>query len=226
VTPVAQTRAAADTAAWRWARPAAAVVAGAFAIHVLNGTVIERAVLGFTDYRDYADAGLLADALGSAPWVASGLGHLATAAAVVVLAVAIRARFADSAGARADLAHGFALVAAVGFGLDGIGNLSAAQAAALLAEVNPESAAAATIALSVVVVAVNALAIASLGVVWWLLWAMARAEGLTPRWPATLFAVAGTTGLVMVFVVLPVYLLFYLVAAVALAWVAPRWSAA
>lgn len=220
------TQARVDTSAWRWARPAAAVIAVAFAIHTVNGTVIERTLLGFSDYRDYADAELLADALGSPPWIASGLGHLATAAAVVVLAVAIRARFVASAGPRADLAHGFALVAAAGFGLDGIGNLSAGQATRLLAEVNPESAAAATLALSVVVVAVNALAIASLGIVWWLLWAMVRAEGLAPRWPATLFAVAGTTGLVMAFVVLPAYLLFYLVAAAALAWVAPRWSAA
>jgi hypothetical protein len=212
-------------ARWEWVRPAATVIAVAFTVHLVNGLLIEPTWLGFESYQDYADATLLADAVGSAAWIASGLGHLATAAAVVVLAVVLRDRFAGVDPTRASLLHGFALVAAAGFALDGIGNLSAGQATHLLAEANPASAEAAFVALSVLVVAVNALAIASLGVVWWLLWSLARSAAVAPRWPAVLAAVAGTAGLVMALVVLPVYLLLYWAAAVSLAWVAPRWAA-
>ena len=50
------------------------IMATAFVVHVLNGLVIERLVLDLRRFQDYADVDLLARAINSVPWRASGLG--------------------------------------------------------------------------------------------------------------------------------------------------------
>ena len=186
---------------------AAFVVAGAFTIHVLNGLVIERTVLHLTSYDDYAKVDKIAEAVGSAPWRLSGLGHLCTGFAMVVLAVGIRQWMDDRGSRLGPLAHGAALVSSAGFVLNGLSNLLGAQAAHLVADQNPAVRDAVFAGFGVFVPIFNALGIVTLGWVCLLVGRFVWVEAVLPRWFAVLSFVAGVAGVAFAFAYVPVYLL-------------------
>ena len=64
---------------------AALLIFVAFAMHNLNGAFIEPRYLGFGSYADYADLAKLMNASRAVPWLLSGLGHVATGFAMVIL---------------------------------------------------------------------------------------------------------------------------------------------
>jgi hypothetical protein len=186
---------------------AAFVIAAAFGVHAVNGLVVERLVLGFTSFADYADAELLADAIGSWPWRASGLAHLATAAAMVAVAVLSRPWLDHGSATRASAAHAFALLSATGFALNGIAAGLGAQVVGLLEEQNPASASSAVIAFSVLVPVVNGLAIVAMACVVATISLHLRSEGALGPAASTGTAVVVLSGLVMAVAYVPAYLL-------------------
>jgi hypothetical protein len=72
---------------------AALVIFAAFSIHNLNGAYIEPTYLGFASYADYADLGKLTNASRALPWLASGLGHVASGFAMVILTLGVYATY-------------------------------------------------------------------------------------------------------------------------------------
>ncbi len=204
-------------------RYAALVVFLAFAMHNLNGAFIEPRYLGFESYGDYARADKLMNASRAVPWLLSGLGHVATGFALVVLGLGVHARYRDVRPAAAQLALAAALLAATGFLLTGVSHVIGRQTLFLLADANPDLAATAYMTATVVRIWVNALAQIGLG--WFavqLAW-LGRKTGTLPRAFVAFGFLSGGAGLLMTVAYVPVYLYTVLVWAL---WLAVVWRRA
>lgn len=185
---------------------AALVVGLAFAVHNVNGAWIEPRYLGFSGYADYADLGKLMNASRAWPWLASGLGHVATGFAMVILALGVHARFRAARPAAASVALAAGMLSATGFLLTGISHVIGRQTLLLLAEANPGHAETAYLAATVVRIWVNGLAQIGLG--WFALqvsWCGLK-TGTLPRAFCGYGFVSGAAGLVMAVAYVPVYL--------------------
>src|SRR6476620_9619591 len=122
----------------RHASIAALVMAVCFTIHAVNGLIVERFFLGFEKYTDYADVDKLGDALGSVPWLASGVAHLVTGVAVVVLGVNLARVISPSRPRLAEYLRYATAVAAVGFTMLGVADVQGSQTMNLIVDQNPE----------------------------------------------------------------------------------------
>ncbi len=201
---------------------AALVIAAAFAMHNLNGAWIEPRYLGFTGYADYADLGQLVNASRSWPWLASGIGHLSSGFAMVVLALGVFGIHRDRCPGAALIALAAGLLSATGFLLLGLSHVIGRQTLMLLADANPGLSDAAYMAATVVRIWVNALAQVGLG--WFavqLSWCALRTATL-PRAFAWYGYLCGASGLLMAVAYLPLYLFTVLVWAPWLAWLLLR----
>jgi hypothetical protein len=200
---------------------AAAVIAAAFAMHNLNGAVIEPRLLGFASYADYADLARLQAASRAWPWLLSGIGHVASGFAVVLLGLATWRRYRDRYPEAALVAAAAALLAGAGFLLVGISHVIGRQTLFLLADANPPALRdAAYTAATVVRIWVNALAQIGLG--WFavqLAWC-GRASGELSRSFVAFSFLSGACGLLMAVAYIPIYLYTVLVWA---AWLAFAW---
>ena len=202
-------------------RYAAVVVFLAFAMHNLNGAFIEPRYLGFGSYADYARADKLMAASRAIPWLLSGLGHVATGFAMVVLGLGIHARYRAARPAAAQVALAAAGLAAVGFLLTGVSHVIGRQTLFLLADANPDLAASAYMTATVVRIWVNGLAQIGLG--WlavqlaWLGWR----TGTLPRAFLAFSLLSGTAGLLMALAYIPVYLFTVLIWSL---WLAVAWA--
>lgn len=190
---------------------AALVIFLAFAMHNLNGAVIEPRLLSFDSYADYASLEKLMAASRAWPWLASGLGHVATGFAMVVLTLGVYARYRELRPSAALLALGAGLVSAVGFFLIGISHVIGRQTLFLLADANPDMAKTAYMTATVIRIWVNGLAQVGLG--WFavqLSWCAWHTRTL-PRSFAVYGFLSGVAGLVMAVAYIPVYLFTVLV---------------
>jgi hypothetical protein len=186
----------------------ALVICMAFLVHNINALYIEPNFLGFKDPRiDYADLDKLKNALGSLPWRLSGLGHLLSGFACVVLGLSARQLFRDSRLAAARLLPGAGLVAGVGFLLTAITDQAGAGAVKLLAAQNPELEDAAYLSLSIVRIIFNCLAQVGLGWFAWQLGFCGLKTGMLPRGFCWFGYLSGLTGLLMAVTFIPTYLL-------------------
>jgi hypothetical protein len=205
------------------ARYAALVIFIAFAMHNLNGAVIEPRYLGFGSYADYADLGKLMNASRATPWLLSGLGHVATGFAVVILGLGVHARYRDQRPAAAQIALAAALLAATGFLLTGISHVIGRQTLFLLSDANPQLQESAYMTATVVRIWVNGLAQIGLG--WFavqLSW-LGLKTGTLSRAFVVFGFLSGAAGLVMAVAYIPVYLFTVLVWAL---WLALVWRRA
>jgi hypothetical protein len=185
---------------------AALVIGLAFAMHNLNGAWIEPRYLGFDSYADYADLGKLMNASRAWPWLASGLGHVASGFAMVILALGVYATYRELRPAAALIALAAGLLAATGFLLTGISHVIGRQTLFLLADANPPLAQTAYTAATVVRIWVNGLAQIGLG---WFALQLAWCGWTTRTLPRAFCAygcVSGAAGLVMAVAYVPVYL--------------------
>lgn len=205
----------------RSARYAALVIFVAFAMHNLNGAYIEPRYLGFGSYADYADLGKLMNASRAVPWLLSGLGHVATGFAMVILGLGVHARYREARPAAAQVALAAAMLAATGFLLTGISHVIGRQTLFLLSDANPELKESAYMTATVVRIWVNGLAQIGLG--WfavqlsWLGWK----TGTLPRAFVLFGFLSGAAGLLMAVAYIPVYLFTVLVWAL---WLAVVWQ--
>lgn len=202
---------------------AALVIFAAFAMHNLNGAFIEPRYLGFGSYADYADLGKLMNASRAVPWLLSGLGHVATGFAMVILGLGVHARYRDQRPAAAQVALAAAMLAATGFLLTGISHVIGRQTLFLLSDANPEMQESAYMTATVVRIWVNGLAQIGLG--WfavqlsWLGWK----TGTLPRAFLLFGFLSGAAGLLMAVAYIPIYLFTVLVWAL---WLAVVWGRA
>jgi hypothetical protein len=187
------------------------VIAAAFLVHSINGLIVERFVLDIRSFTDYAEVDKLGEAIGSWPWRISGLGHLATCFAMVVVAVGVRRWMVARASSLADYAHGFALLSALGFAANGVASGLGAHVVDLLEERNQELAGTAIVAYSVLVPVVNGVAIVCLGVVILLLARFLGQQHLAGRGFVRYSWVTGASALVMAVAYVPAYLFLVLV---------------
>jgi hypothetical protein len=195
----------------RWLAYAAFVIAAAFTMHSLNGLIIERTVLHLKTFNDYASVPLLKGAIGSWPWRLSGLGHLLSGFAMVVVALELRRWMDDRDWHQARAVQAFALLSATGFLLNGIASGLGAQVVHLLSTQNPADADSAIVTYSFVVPVVNGLAIVCLGVVVILIARFAAEQGIFGRGFVIYSWITGVAGLVMAFAYLPAYLFLDLI---------------
>jgi hypothetical protein len=199
----------------------AAVIAAAFAMHNLNGAWIEPRYLGFGSYADYADLAKLQAASRAWPWLLSGIGHVASGFAVVVLGLATWRRYQARLPEAALVAMAAALLAGTGFLLVGISHVIGRQTLFLLADANSSALRdVAYTAATVIRIWVNALAQIGLG--WFtvqLAWC-GRKTGELPRSFIGFSFVSGACGLLMAVAYIPVYLYTVLIWA---AWLAVAW---
>lgn len=183
----------------------------AFLVHNINALYVEPNLLGFEDPAvDYAKVEKLQNAMTSVPWLLSGLGHLLTGFAVLVLGFATHTRFVEARPIAARLALGAAIVAACGFLLTGISSMLGAQALELLVEQNPDQTRSMFLAASIARISFNGLAIVSMG--WFALqlsWCGLQTREL-PRGFCYLGYLAASCGLLMAFAYIPIYLSVYL----------------
>ena len=185
---------------------AALVMFAAFAVHNLNGAYIEPRYLGFGSYADYADLAKLSNASRALPWLASGIGHVATGLAMVVLAAGAHGWFRRATPAAALLLLATGLLAATGFLLLGISHVIGRQTLFLLTDANPGMRDAAYLTASIVRIYFNGLAQVALG--WFavqLSWS-GLATGALPRAFCRYGYVSGAAGLLMAVAYIPVYL--------------------
>lgn len=191
---------------------AALVICTAFLVHNVNALYIEPNFLGFKDPRvDYADLAKLKNALGSLPWRLSGLGHLLSGFACVVLGLSARRWFSDSKLTAARLLPGAGFVAGVGFLLTAITDQAGSGAVKLLSAQNPELEDAAYLSLSIVRIIFNCLAQVGLG---WFAWQLSFCGLRTKMLPKAFCYfgfLSGFTGLIMALSFVPVYLLAVLI---------------
>ncbi len=202
---------------------AAAVIAAAFAMHNLNGAWIEPRYLGFGSYADYADLAKLQAASRAWPWLLSGIGHVASGFAVVILGLATGRRYQERLPEAALVATAAALLAGTGFLLVGISHVIGRQTLFLLADANSSALRdVAYTAATVVRIWVNALAQIGLG--WFavqLAWC-GRKTGELPRSFVGFSFFSGACGLLMAVAYIPVYLYTVLIWAAWLVIVWPR----
>lgn len=200
---------------------AALMIFVAFAMHNLNGAFIEPRYLGFGSYADYANLGKLMNASRAVPWLLSGLGHVATGFATVILGLGVHARYRDVRPAAAQIALAAAMLAATGFLLTGISHVIGRQTLFLLSDGNPDLQESAYMTATVVRIWVNGLAQIGLG--WftvqlsWLGWK----TGTLPRAFVLFGCLSGAAGLLMAVAYIPVYLFTVLVWAL---WLAVAWG--
>lgn len=190
---------------------AALVIALAFAVHNVNGGWIEPRYLGFASYADYADLGKLTHASRAWPWLASGLGHVATGFAMVVLATGMLTRYRRAHCAAAHLAFGAGLLSAAGFLLLGVSHVIGRQSLFLLADANPALADSAYMAMTVARIVFNGLAQVALG--WFaaeISWCGLKVGDL-PRAFCYYGYLSGAAGLLMAVAYVPVYLFTVLI---------------
>jgi hypothetical protein len=185
---------------------AALVIFIAFAMHNLNGAWIEPRYLGFASYADYADLGKLMNASRALPWLFSGVGHVATGFAMVVLTMGVFSMYRDRHAAAALLALGAGLLSATGFTLLGVSHVIGRQTLFLLAGANPGLGETAYMTATVIRIAFNGLAQVMLG--WFavqLSWCGMRTRSLPAAfiWYGYL---SGVAGLLMAVAYIPVYL--------------------
>ena len=89
---------------------AAFIIFLAFLMHNVNALYIEPQILGFEDPRvDYAKVEKLQNAMGSIPWTLSGIGHILSGFAAIVLGFATRQIFVESHPVAGRLALGAAI---------------------------------------------------------------------------------------------------------------------
>jgi hypothetical protein len=190
----------------RGAGIAALVIFAAFAMHTLNALYVEPRYLGFTSYADYALAAKLENASRSLPWLLSGLGHVLSGFAMVILALGAHAMFRELRPIAAGVALCAGQLAAVGFLLLGISHVAGRQALFLLADANPMLSDSAYMAATVARISFNALAQVGLG--WFALqlsWCIIRTRVLSMSF-AVYGLLSGAAGLLMAFAYIPVYL--------------------
>jgi hypothetical protein len=196
---------------------AALVVALAFAMHNLNGAWIEPRLLGFGEYGDYARLDKLKNASRAWPWLASGIGHVATGFAMVVLALGALAAYGERRPAAARIAFAAGLLSAAGFLLLGLSHVIGRQSLFLLGDANPALRESAYMTATVVRIVFNRLAQVALGsFAIALSWCGLRTRTL----PASFCGygyLSGAAGLLMAVAYIPVYLYTVLVWA---AWLA------
>jgi len=185
---------------------AALVICAAFAVHNLNGAWIEPTYLGFAGYGDYADLAKLQGASRALPWLASGLGHLFSGFAMVVLALGAFARFRATRPATAGLLVSAGLVAAVGFLLLGFSHVIGRQSLFLLGDRNPAMRDPLYATATFVRILFNSLAQVGLGAFAMLLSACAWRDRALPRAFCGYGYLSGAAGLAMAFAYVPVYL--------------------
>lgn len=190
---------------------AALVIGLAFLVHNVNGAWIEPRYLGFSGYADYANLALLMRASRSWPWLASGLGHVASGFAMVVLTLGAWVRWRERCPAAALVALAAGLLAACGFLLTGISHVIGRQTLLMLSAANPGMEATAYMAATVVRIWVNGLAQIGLG--WFALqvsWC-GLTTGTLPRTFCGFGFVSGAAGLLMAVAYLPFYLFTVLI---------------
>ncbi len=197
----------------------ALVICAAFLVHNINGAYVEPQILGFEDpTRDYARVDMLRRAIGSGPWLASGLGHFLSGFACVPLALWAFHAFRYHTPVAAAFALVAGLFAGAGFLLGGITDLLGSQSAGLFASVNPDYGDEIYLADSIVRVVLNGFAIVSFG--WFaaqLSWA-AWHTGAMSRWQVGCGYLAAAAALLFAVVYVPVYLPLYLLWSGWLAW--------
>jgi hypothetical protein len=190
---------------------AAFVIGLAFAMHNLNGAFIEPRYLGFASYADYAQLDKLMNASRAVPWLLSGLGHVASGFAMVILGLGVHARYREMRPAAAQIALAAALLSAVGFLLTGISHVIGRQTLFLLSDANPELQRSAYMTATVIRIWVNGLAQTALG--WfavqlsWLGWQTRT----LPRAFVVFGLLSGAAGLAMAVAHVPVYLFTVLI---------------
>jgi hypothetical protein len=191
---------------------AAAVIFLAFLVHNVNALYIEPTFLGFKDPAvDYANVAKLKNAIGSLPWTLSGLGHLFSGFACVVLGLAARQMFRDYKSAAGRLLLGAGFVAGIGFLLTGIADLAGNGAVKVLVAQNPDLERGAYLAASVARIVYNGLAQVGLG---WFAWQLSWCAGKTGMLPKSFCwfgYLSGFSGLAMGVIFLPLYLQLVLI---------------
>jgi hypothetical protein len=198
---------------------AALVVFAAFAMHSLNALYIEPNYLGFRNpATDYADLEKLKNAIGSAPWTLSGIGHLLSGFALVYLALCAREMFREHKLVAARVALVAGVISAVGFLLTGISDLvggglfrSPFAAVTLIGRQNPDIERAAYAAQALARISYNALAQVGLG--WYAVlvsWCGLK-TGLLGRWLCYFGYFSGFCGMIMGVMFVPLYLYTVLV---------------
>ncbi len=185
---------------------AALVIGLAFAMHNLNGAWIEPKYLGFASYADYADLAKLMNASRAWPWLLSGLGHVASGFAMVILALGAWAAYRSHRPAAALIALAAGLLSAAGFLLLGLSHVIGRQSLFLLADANPDLGESAYMAATVMRITVNGLAQVGLG--WFavqLSWCGLKTSTL-PKAFCWYGILSGAAGLLMAIAYIPVYL--------------------
>lgn len=197
--------------ALRAAGIAALLIFSAFAIHNLNGAWIEPRYLGFAGYSDYADLAKLQHASRALPWLFSGLGHVVSGFAMVILALGTYLGYRERQPYAALLALCAGILAAAGFLLLGLSHVIGRQALFLLTDANPELRDPAYMATTLARIWFNSLAQVSLGAFAMVLsWCGQRTATLP--WSFVVFGyLSGTAGLLMAVAYVPVYLFTVLV---------------
>ena len=195
------------SAAW-----AAAVICLAFLVHNVNALYVEPTYLGFKNPAvDYANIDKLKNAIGSVPWTLSGLGHLFSGFACVVLALTGRQLYRESRPAAGRLLLGAGMVAGIGFFLTGISDLAGGGAVKLLSAQNPDLQRAAYLSASIARIVYNCLAQVGLGwFAWQLSWCGLK-TGTLPKSFCWFGYLSGRSGLVMGLTFFPVYLQLVLI---------------
>lgn len=203
----------------RGAITGALVICAAFLVHNVNGAYIEPQVLGFEDpAQDYAKVEMLRLAIGSGPWLASGLGHFLSGFACVPLALWAFHAFRKSTPVAGAFALVAGLFAGAGFLLGGITDLLGSHSASLFATANPTYGDEIYLADSLLRVVLNGFAIVSFG--WFaaqVSWAAWRTAAMS-RWQVGWGYLAAASALLFAVVYVPVYLPVYLVWSGWLAW--------
>jgi len=198
-------------AALRAAGIAALVIGTAFAIHNLNGAWIEPRYLGFASYNDYADLAKLQNASRALPWLFSGLGHVASGFAMVVLALGVYLGYHARLPYAALLALCAGLLAAAGFLLLGLSHVIGRQVLFLLTDANPPMRDPAYMATTLARIWFNGLAQVGLGafavVLSWCGWRTAT----LPKAFVAFGYLSGAAGLLMAVAYVPIYLFTVLV---------------
>ena len=196
---------------------AALVIGLAFAMHNLNGAYIEPRYLGFASYADYADLAKLENASRALPWLLSGLGHVASGFAMVILALGTYVTYRDSRPAAALIALAAGLLSAAGFLLLGLSHVIGRQTLFLLTDANPAMRDSAYMTATIVRIYFNGLAQVGLG--WFavqLSWC-GLSTGTLPKTFAAFGFLSGAAGLLMAIAYIPVYLFTVLIWALWLA---------